>query len=238
MHKFRNFIKLICPPIILIGFIKIKRRIKIRNKKEQQKISLDSSNQDLNLYWNEAFSKILETWGEDNAWNEIQLILASCKGKVLDIACGTGITMDILKKYNQLELYGVDISDFLIDKAIEKNIPKERLKVADATAENYLENEFDYSFSIGSLEHFTEEGIIKFIEQSYRITKKVSYHMIPVSKSNLDEGWTKTTQSFFNNSEEWWLEKFKTKFSKVYYIPSKWEDRISYGRWYICVKEL
>lgn len=242
MNRIKRVLKLICPPIILMSFIRIKRelntKIKNNNEKTQYKAILDSNKQDLDLYWDSKYAEVLETWGKDNVWNEIQLILASCKGKILDIACGTGITIDILKKYPQLDLYGFDISDLLINKAIEKNISKEKLKVADATKINYSENEFDYSFSIGSLEHFTEEGINKFIEQTYRITKKISFHQIPVSRSNFDEGWMKTTQSFFNNSETWWLSKFQTQYSKVYIVPSKWEDSISYGRWYICVKSI
>ena len=121
---------------------------------------------------------------------------------------------------------------------MRKKFQKERLKVADATKTNYQEKEFDYSYSIGSLEHFTLEGIDEFMKQSSRVTKKVSFHMIPVSKSNLDEGWMKTVQSFFNNSEGWWYKKFYEHFSEVYVVPSKWEDKISNGRWFICVNDL
>lgn len=213
--------------------------ILIKNdSKKHVEIVLNPNEQDLGLYWDPEFAEALENWGIDNTWNEIQLLLSSCKGKVLDIACGTGITMEILKKYPQLDLYGFDISDLLIEKAIQKNILIDNLKVADATKSNYLENEFDYSYSIGSLEHFTLEGIDKFLEESSRITNKVSFHMIPVSKSNTNEGWMKTVQSYFNNSEEWWMNKFKRHYMNVYSIPSKWEDSISYGRWFICQNKL
>lgn len=81
----------------------------------------------------------MEEWGKDNTWNEIQLILCNCKGKTLNIACGTGITMKLLEKFPLLELYGFDISDLLISKALEKNISEERLRVAHATKTNYYE---------------------------------------------------------------------------------------------------
>jgi ubiquinone/menaquinone biosynthesis C-methylase UbiE len=164
------------------------------------------------------------------------MFFACRTGKVLDVACGTGATIKLLEKNNTLEIHGFDISDLLIQKAIEKNIPKERLRVEDATKTNYLDNEFDYSYSIGSLEHFTFEGIDKFISESSRYTKFAAFHMIPISKSGKDEGWMKTMQSFFNNSEEWWFAHFKKHFSKVYCIASKWEDDISFGRWFICIK--
>ena len=192
--------------------------------------------QDLDLYWNSKYAEVLEEWGKDNTWNEIQMILVSCKGKVLDIACGTGVTIKLLEKYPQLDLFGFDISDLLISKAIEKGIEKEKLKVSDATQTDYTDNEFDYSYSIGSLEHFTLDGIDKFIAESFRYTRTASFHMVPVSRSGKDEGWMKTMQSFFNNSEEWWQQKFEKKYKKVYSVSSKWNDDISFGRWYLCYK--
>lgn len=238
MNKIKKIVKSFCPPIILKSILKLKKQPKKINIKNNEAINSNPDKQDLNLYWDNEYAEVLEEWGKDNTWNEIQLILGSCKGKILDIACGTGITIELLNKFPQLELYGFDISDLLIEKAIKRRIPRERLKVADATKVNYNENEFDYSYSIGSLEHFTFEGIDKFLSESSRITKRISFHMIPVSKSNQNEGWMKTVQSFFNNSEEWWLKKFKQHYSNVYCVPSKWEDEISYGRWFICINEI
>lgn len=36
-------------------------------------------------------------------------------------------------------------------------------------------NEFDYSYSIGSLEHFTNEGINEFIEKVHSILKMLHF---------------------------------------------------------------
>jgi ubiquinone/menaquinone biosynthesis C-methylase UbiE len=108
--------------------------------------------------------------------------------------------------------------------------------VCDATDMPYKDNEFDFSYSIGSLEHFTEEGIEKFVSECHRITKHHTLHMMPFSRSNTDEGWTKTTQSFFNNSTDWWLTKFKKSYSKVNLVDSLWNDKISVGRWIIANK--
>ena len=165
------------------------------------------------------------------------MLLLNCSGKVLDIACGTGVTIELLSKYNNLEVYGCDISDFLIDKAIERGIDKKYLQVCDATKMDIYENDFfDYSYSIGSLEHFTEDGILKFILETHRITKNISFHMLPVSRSEKNEGWIKTLQSFHNNTVEWWQEKFKLKYSKFDIINSGWKDNISIGKWFVCFK--
>ena len=235
----KSLVKQICPLFIWNAISPVKTNINGHSSKPEKKGRIDNPDkQDLNLYWDEEYTKVLEDWGKDDVWNEIQMILAGRKGKILDIACGTGITIKILQKYPNLEIHGFDISDLLIQKAIEKNIPGKRLKVADATKTDYLDDEFDYSYSIGSLEHFTSDGIDKFIAESARYTKNASFHMIPVSKSGIDEGWVKLVQSYFNNSEDWWYNRFSRCYANVYSIPSKWEDSISFGRWFICSSSL
>lgn len=237
MNKIKKNIIAICPPIILKSFYKIKNKKSPINLNKKQVVVSNTNKQDLNLYWDPEMAILLETWGEDYAWNEIQLLLVEAKGKVLDIACGTGTTINIVAKNMNFEVYGCDISDFLIEKAVNKGINKEMLKVCNATnMDCYENNSFDYSYSIGSLEHFTDQGIIKFVEEVYRITKNFSYHMVPTSRNGIDNGWITPYQSYYNNSEEWWMQKFKTKYNNVQSINSGWKDEISIGKWFICSK--
>ena len=98
----------------------------------------------------------------------------------------------------------------------------------------YADGSFDYSYSIGSLEHFTEEGIGKFVAESARVTRVGSFHMMPTSRSGRDEGWMKTYQSFHNCSPAWWVSHFKKGFGRVRVLDSSWNDRISIGKWFIC----
>jgi ubiquinone/menaquinone biosynthesis C-methylase UbiE len=159
--------------------------------------------------------------------------MANCNGSVLDIACGTGKTMTLLDK-SRLNIKGCDISDVLIGKAMERGLPADSLKVCDATQLPYAIGEFDYSYSIGSLEHFTDEGIEKFISEASRVTKIGSFHMMPTSLSRTDEGWMKTYQSFHNNSPEWWVNRFEKRFDRVVVLDSNWKDPISVGKWFLC----
>src|SRR5688572_32510543 len=184
-----------------MSFSKIFRKIFTRSTKNNQTTyHPDPSHQDLNIYWTPEMANQLENWGKDHAWIEIECLLINCKGKVLDIACGTGVNLIALSRFPFLDLYGFDISELLLAKAKEKGISPGRIKVNDATKTDYSENEFDYSYSIGSLEHFTEEGIQLFLQESSRYTSKASFHMIPVSENNLNNGWIKRDQSYFNNS--------------------------------------
>jgi SAM-dependent methyltransferase len=192
--------------------------------------------QELDVYWDPKMAALLETWGIGNAWNEIQLLLVNTRGTVLDIACGTGKVMTLLAPYRDLEVHGFDISDFLIGKAIERGIPRERLRIADATKTNYADDAFDYGYSIGSLEHFTEEGIVAFVAETHRIIGNASFHQIPTSRSGKNEGWIKTLQSYHNNSIDWWLQRFHSAYSTVHVFESAWNDKISVGKWFVCVK--
>lgn len=217
--------------------ISIKNKILFpANKMRSAKSLPEPDKQDLDLYWDPAYAQILETWGEGNTWNEIQYLVVNCRGKILDIACGTGRTMEILSEIDGIETYGCDISDLLIKKAVDRGFSHNRLSVCDATQMEFPDHFFDYAYSIGSLEHFTEEGIVKFVAECYRVTKVNSFHMVPVSRSGKNEGWMKTTQSFYNNSVDWWLEKYRSSYKTVYVFDSKWQDNISLGKWFVCVK--
>jgi hypothetical protein len=59
---------------------------------------------------------------------------------------------------------------------------------------------------------------------------------MPVARSGKDEGWLRTTQSYFNNSVEWWVKKLEGCFPKVYVFDSRWDDAISVGKWFVCMK--
>ena len=102
---------------------------------------------------------------------------------------------------------------------------------------DYKNNFFTYSYSIGSLEHFIESGIDEVIKKLKLNTSVGSFHFMPVSKSNKNEGWIKTYQTFHNNSVEWWVKKFKKQFKYVETIDSSWNDFISVGKWFLCYKK-
>lgn len=226
----KKLIREVCPPVIWNGVREMKKTTLLNRS-----VLPNPNKQDLNPYFDEEFAKLLDTWGEKTAWNELRMLFYNCQGKVLDIACGTGVCMKLVEKPG-LEIYGCDISELLIKKAIARGIPAERLKVCDATKTDYPDNFFDYAYSVGSLEHFTEEGILGFIRESARICRGPAFHHMPCSKSGKNEGWMKTTQSFFNNTPEWWVELFRAQYSKVEVLHSAAKDEYSDGKWFLCEK--
>ena len=210
--------------------IRIRIRLRLKYSKDKSK----AKTQQLEVYWDENFKNNLAFWGQGTVWKEIEYLLCIVSGKVVDMCCGRGSTMKILEKYKDLEIYGFDISDFLINEAIKDGIGEDKLKVANATNTKYDNNFCNYSYSIGSLEHFTEEGIDCFIRESRRISKKASFHQIPVARDNKFSGWMELDQSYFNMPVSWWIPKFRKYFDEVIVIDSFWEDPISSGKWFIC----
>ena len=229
-------VKQLCPPILYSKLCSLRNILRRRAGASSHDQHAAPGQQDLGVYWSPGMAEALETWGAGNAWDEIQFLLVNLRGKVLDISCGTGKTIELLSPFTGIEVHGCDISDFLIRKAVERGIPPARLKVGDATSLDYEDDAFDYSYSIGSLEHFTEEGIGQFIQECRRVTRYASFHQLPVARSGTDKGWIKTVQSYFNNSVPWWLAKFRSHYDTVWVLDSRWSDDISVGKWFVCVK--
>lgn len=228
----KNLINDLLPPVLKRLLWKLKLRWMQSHLNAVQ--SSQVHNQDIDVYWDQSMADALEQWGKGSVWDEIQYLLINCQGRVLDIACGPGGTILTLSKYHDLELHGIDISDLLINQAIKRGINPEYLRVGDATSMTYDDHSFDYGYSIGSLEHFTEQGILDMLFECKRVVGKATFHMIPVSRDNKNQGWLKTIQSFHNNSVEWWLDKYKHVYSDVTVLSSRWEDELSIGKWFIC----
>jgi SAM-dependent methyltransferase len=230
----RQYIKLILPPIIVIIF----KRIYYFYILKINSFFTSKNKQDIKIYDKKITAEKLEQWGRDSTWNEILMLINKKSGNILDVACGTGFNLVQLKKINpQATFYGCDISSQLITIARQKGIDQKYLNLIDATKMKYPKNFFSHSYSIGSLEHFTEQGIESVITKLSLNTSISSFHFMPVSRKNINEGWIKTFQTFHNNSVEWWREKFKRKFKTVEVIDSSWNDFISVGKWFLCFKK-
>jgi len=228
----KSIIKEFVPPIVLKGIQKLRNGSGTSRLKTKS-----SSSQDLDVYWDPKMADELEVWGKGNAWSDIQLLMAGRRGKVLDIACGTGKVMELLGESSDLEIYGCDISDLLISRAYKRKISPDRISVQDATKMNYPGKSFDFAYSIGSLEHFTEDGIKSFFSECLRVVKGPTFHMVPMSLKDIDEGWITTSQSYFNNSTAWWSERCLSVYPTARFLPSTWRDDISIGIWMMCIPE-
>ncbi len=230
MSQLKDLLRGACPPFLWQGL----QRAAAGLRRSRAGFGPGSDAQDLEVYWDPAMAEALELWGEGTTWSEIELLMADRRGRVLDIACGTGRTMSSFLDQDGLEVYGLDISDLLLSKATARGIPAQHLARGDATRLPYADAAFDWAYSIGSLEHFTDAGIDQFLRECHRVVRGASFHMVPTTRGPRDEGWVKTFQSFHNNTPQWWIAKCQAVYPRVRALPSAWSDQISVGRWLVC----
>ena len=240
MKTLKNIVRSSTPPAIWTVFVLFKRAIS-NGKRGVTIFHPDTpSQQELEVYWSEEMLLRLETWGQANAWIELECLLQFREGKVLDIACGTGVNILALQKFKGLDVYGIDISDLLVQRALDKGVSNDRIFLGNVCESMPFEDEyFDFHYSVGSLEHFTLEGLHQSLTSIRRSCKSTAlgFHLVPVSIDDTDMGWiTSCGQSYWNNSKEFWMNIFNSHFQHVHIIKSSWKDEgLSDGIW-ICTK--
>jgi len=94
--------------------------------------------------------------------------------RILDVGCAKGFMLyDFLKLDSKLNVFGIDISNYAIDKCIESL--KGQLKKENATSLPYPDKYFDLVISINTLHNLDGEDLIVAFNQITRVTKKNSY---------------------------------------------------------------
>ncbi|MDA1316789.1 MAG: UMP kinase [bacterium] len=93
----------------------------------------------------------------------------------LDIGCGTGDLVSILRTYG-IDAYGVEISEHALDLA-DKSV-RPFLKYGDIVKLPYENEEFDLVLTFDVLEHLERSKIKKAIDESIRVSRKFVMHKI------------------------------------------------------------
>lgn len=188
------------------------------------------------IYARPEFSeRLLNHWGEATVWNEVKLLVAPCRGRGLDIACGTGEVIRQLGAFEHCAIWGCDMVDVLIARARQKGILEERLAVCDASELPYSDRFFDFAYSVGSFHCMQSEAvIIAALKESRRVTKQAFFFQVATSRRNRDEGLIRSHQYFFNNSVGWWQGRCADVYEHVFVCDSQWQDAVSVGKWFLC----
>ncbi len=89
---------------------------------------------------------------------------------ILDVGCGNGRLLELLKEYNPNYL-GIDFSQKLIDQA-KKKWPDYNFQIGDALDLSSLSQKFDIVFLIASLHHIPSQKLrIKVLRNVYSVLK-------------------------------------------------------------------
>ncbi len=126
--------------------------------------------------------------------------------KILDIGCAKGFFVKDLKDLNNnIEVFGVDISDYALKNCHPDVI--ENIKFGDARALPFKNNSFDLIFSINVIHNFSKIDCFKAIKEMNRVSKKKENIFIQVdaykNKKDLDifKKWVLTAKTCLRPNE-------------------------------------
>ncbi|MBP9691189.1 UMP kinase [Candidatus Woesebacteria bacterium] len=124
----------------------------------------------------------------------------------LDIGCGTGNLVRVLRKFG-IDAYGVEISEDALSMA-DKSV-RPFLKSGDVVKLPYEADEFDLVLTYDVLEHMERAKINKSINESIRVSRKYIMHKI-YTKENLWIRWlySKDFSHLSIFSSKFWRRKF------------------------------
>jgi len=109
-------------------------------------------------------------------WQEMESFLEYVKdgNKVLDLGCGNGRLLGLLKDKN-IQYTGVDKCEQLIDVA-KQRFNQHRFIVGDIADLSFQSEQFDVIFAIASLHHIPSKELrLKVLKDCYQLLKKDGY---------------------------------------------------------------
>ena len=130
--------------------------------------------------------------------------------KILDIGCGKGFQLAELKKIMpELEVYGLDISDYALSNAHESVAAN--LRHGSAVSLPWPDNYFDFVFSITTLHNLMCHELDKALREMERVGKKNKYLCVESYRNEEEKAnllyWQVTCESFYTPEEwNWWFE--------------------------------
>ena len=113
-----------------------------------------------------------------NLYQDIIKALSSLQfSNVLDVGCGTGEVLSIIRKlYPTALLYGIDISEEMLKKAEEKKIDNLNLYLGDAEHLPFENARFDILICTDSFHHYPKPQ--KAVSEFYRVLQNDGYLLL------------------------------------------------------------
>ena len=116
-------------------------------------------------------------------WRDLEFVKDFANRNVLDFGCGNGRLFDLVKNSN-IEYYGVDVSENLINLAKEKyqDFPQAHFSKISSREISlpFSANFFNTIYSIATFHHLPSEYRKLMAEELYRITKSEGYVVVTV----------------------------------------------------------
>jgi ubiquinone/menaquinone biosynthesis C-methylase UbiE len=131
--------------------------------------------------------------------------------KILDVGCGKGFLLyDFTKVMPGLELHGIDVSQYAVENSKEEI--RDRLQVGNATSLPFLDNYFDFVFSITTLHNLHCYDLDKALREIERVGKKNKYICVESYRNEEEKAnllyWQVTCEAFNTPQEwDWWFKQ-------------------------------
>ena len=101
--------------------------------------------------------KIFKKWQESIRKKIIKEVAVKRNSKILDTGCGTGeLLKQLLLEKKNLKLYGIDVSDKMLEVAGRKLNNKANLKLSSVEKMDFKNNSFNYVFSEDAFHHYAD----------------------------------------------------------------------------------
>jgi SAM-dependent methyltransferase len=131
--------------------------------------------------------------------------------KVLDIGCGKGFLLyEISLLIPDIEIYGIDISDYAI--ANSKEEIKDRLQIGNANELPFPDDHFDLVYSITTLHNLHNYDLSQALVEMERVGKKNKYICVESYRNEVEKAnllyWQVTCEAFCTPEEwNWWFKQ-------------------------------
>lgn len=130
--------------------------------------------------------------------------------KILDIGCGKGFMVyDFLKLNPNLEILGIDISNYAIKNCKEE--VRQNLKIASCDDLPFEDNTFDLVISINTIHNLDKDGCGKSLREINRVSKKNKFIIVDAYRNDEEKkkmfAWNLTAKTIMHVDE--WLKFFK-----------------------------
>ncbi len=132
------------------------------------------------------------------------------RSKILDVGCGKGFMLyDFKKQYPDLEVKGIDISNYAIENCMKE--VKEELSVASCDNLPFEDNYFDLVISINTIHNLEKEGCAVSLKEICRVSKKHKFIIVDAYSNNEEKekmfAWNLTAKTIMHKDD--WMKFFK-----------------------------
>lgn len=116
------------------------------------------------------YDPLIERWMRPVRKKTLQICKANPFDKILDVCCGTGRQAEMFAE-TEAEVCGVELSDFMFNKAKLKEKTNLTFKQADAANTGFDDSVFDFASTGFSLHEVDEKTRSGFLDEMIRVTK-------------------------------------------------------------------